>query len=67
MDLSAENKEVLARALGYYWEKCVWNTIIHEDKTNKTDLASEEDQRLREVCNKLGIRDYLPEEVQRGL
>lgn len=59
-ELSREEKEVLVRALSYYYENVVWTTMVEKDNSS----ASDEDYRIRGVMNKLGIREMFPHEIQ---
>ena len=62
-ELSTEGKEALIRALSYYYENVIWNTMAKKDNS----LASDEDYRIREVMNKLGIRSMLPNRIAERL
>ena len=62
-ELSTEGKEALIRALSYYYENVIWTTMAKKDNS----LASDEDYKIREVMNKLGIRSMLPNRIAERL
>lgn len=59
MGLNEKDKELLIRALTYYYENHVWNDMVKKDN-NK---ASEEDYAIRRLTDKLGIRDMFPMQI----
>lgn len=62
MNLTTEEKEVIARALSFYCE----NHIRTEMVRNSNAEASKEDYKVRGAANKLGIRNMLSDNVQQG-
>lgn len=63
--INQEDKEVLARAIAYYYENYVWESLLSKDFEEDSDEASDEDYRLRQVTKKLELD--LPVEILQRL
>ena len=60
LELKNEEKDLLIRALTFYYEKCVWKEMVETD-SNK---ASDEDYNIRVLSDKLGIRERFPIKIK---
>ena len=57
--LSDKDKEVLSRAISYYYREYVWGKMASKDNAK----ASDEDYALRHVLNVLDLRRFLSEDI----
>ena len=62
MNLTDENKIILADAIACYYSNYVWKTLRDKDNAEASDL----DYKIRELCMELEIKDKLPLEIHMG-
>ena len=59
MRLTQNEKELLIRAFSFYYEKHVWNY----SKDFNDNVSSDEDYAIRQLTDKLGIKNMFPSEI----
>ena len=60
MELTPKEHELLIRAFSFYYEHCIWADMAETDNAK----ASSEDYNIRQLTNKLKIRDMFPPEIK---
>ena len=58
--LTKKETELLIKVFSFYYENYVWGTLSTED----SNRASDEDYEIRNLTQKLGIRELLPLEIR---